>query len=708
MNYGWVGAVTPTGFTVSAQVTGPVDTRLAVSQFANMSDLVYTDLVVGADGWHKHTITGLDPSTEYYWAIEEGGVLNAAEGPIRTFPVEGEPASFTLAGGSCCSTNTDPITFSRVRARAPDFFLHMGDFHYNDISTNNESLFLSAFETQLGQTNQGALFREVPIAYMWDDHDYGPNNSDSTAAGRPAALTAYRKAVPHYPIPFAGPDNDTPISQTFVVGRVRFVILDLRSEALHSSNYILGTEQLNWLLNIIETFTEAMLVINVSVPWIISAAEQSDAWGVASSERTAVSNAIQEYAKGKVLLVHGDSHMVAMDDGTNTNYATVPDGPGPRLCCFAPLNRSNSVKGGPYTEGTYANSNTQYGTLEFVDTGTSITVTANGYDAATDNLLVSMTWEVVTPSTDQIVYWADTLAEADAFPAGAAVYVKSDGPNPTRLRLNGDWWDIDAVTQDGVQFVLSSVEEGAGGELVSLSAGPAVIAATGIVTNSGARYVTGYSEYPSSAQPADWTKRGVGDTTWQVVDDAGAMSGKLLRATKGTGSGQEYLTWDTVDADDYTTNIEIAAKMRYTGSLASSDMTVVARGSGTVGNYSFVLGGFRGSNSTFRLSYSLNGSFTDLGSVPVSLTQGQWYWVRLRCAGDVLRAKWWADGEEEPVNWTFNVTNTAVQGPGGRGSLVSVITPLSMISLGWARIILKPPLLMLSGMTFHCPPTEPL
>ena len=39
--------------------------------------------------------------------------------------------------------------------------------------------------------------------YMWDDHDYGPNDSDRFSPARDAALSSYRDVVPHFPLPGA-------------------------------------------------------------------------------------------------------------------------------------------------------------------------------------------------------------------------------------------------------------------------------------------------------------------------------------------------------------------------------------------------------------------------------------------------------------------------------------------------------------------------
>mgnify|MGYP003319548901 CR=1 FL=1 len=70
---------------------------------------------------------------------------------------------------------------------------------------------------------------------MWDDHDYGPNNSAGTApnqygyvACQPEARTAYKNYVPHYPLAFE--EEGKVISQSFNVGRVTYLLTDLRSE----------------------------------------------------------------------------------------------------------------------------------------------------------------------------------------------------------------------------------------------------------------------------------------------------------------------------------------------------------------------------------------------------------------------------------------------------------------------------------------------
>lgn len=532
MNYAWVGAPTDSGFTVSVDVTGPTDTRLVVSLSSDLSSPVYTALQSGADGWHKHTITGLAPDTPYYWALEEGGVVGSAEGPVRTFPTAGEPHWFTFASASCCSTGTSPASYTAATNRNPAFFMHTGDLHYLDITTNNVTTYENGYRTALDGASLQAMVKKVPMTYMWDDHDYGPNNSDSTATGRPAALQAYRNVVPHHPISFTGAENDTPLSLTFVCGRVRFVQLDVRSEAVIGSTpgagTLIGTTQLNWLVNLIETFTEELLVIDVSVPWIVTGGDvtATDDWGNAAAEREAISNAIQTYAKGRVLLIHGDAHMVAMDDGTNTNFATTPDGNGPRLCCFAPLNRTNSTKGGPYSEGTYTTSTTQYGHVEIEDSGAAgIMVRTVGYTAS-DTELVRMEFLV-----------GDTVAAPDS---------DSEKPLKHHWFYAGYWWTI------GISTSSWKVYRWAGDDLWEVaSAELSVNAATMDIHLDGDK-VTWYGWRTSGSEVGRVVYNAT--TGFWDVDVAGTSVPDLISVGNSFGDGHCVVdslgrTWGFADAD---------------------------------------------------------------------------------------------------------------------------------------------------------------
>jgi hypothetical protein len=70
--------------------------------------------------------------------------------------------------------------------------------------------------------------------------------------------------------------------------------------------------------------------------------------------------------------------MVAIDDGSNSDYSVTAAAPLPVLQAAA-LDRPGGVKGGPYSEGTFPGGG-QFGTVTVTPSGASTTVTLTGRD----------------------------------------------------------------------------------------------------------------------------------------------------------------------------------------------------------------------------------------------------------------------------------------------------------------------------------------
>lgn len=372
----WSGAITDSSATVKAKLTpdGAV-ARLAVSLNVDMSAPLYsdpdtTDLAVN-NKVVVLPIGGLQSDTVYYYRIEIDGVLDATvQGRFRTFPPEG-PASFRFAFASCARTGSSHPVFATIASLDPLFFLHTGDFHYQNIGVNDPAVFRAAYETVLGSPTQSALYRNVPIAYIWDDHDYGPNNSDSTAPGRLAARLTYQEYAPHYPL--AAGSGDVPIYQTFTVGRVKFIVADSRSARSPASapdntaKTMLGTTQKAWFKKeLLDANGAYPLIVWVnSLPWI--GATGDDGWHLYTNERREIADFIKDNGIKGLCMVSGDAHMLAIDDGTHSDYATGGGAPFPVMHAAA-LDRGGSVKGGPYSEGAYPGGG-QFGLMTVTDTG---------------------------------------------------------------------------------------------------------------------------------------------------------------------------------------------------------------------------------------------------------------------------------------------------------------------------------------------------
>lgn len=379
VRFSWSGAVTSNSAVVKAKVDQPGSTvRLAVSEAADFSQPVYVGPSDPGTNVLSFALSGLKPDTTYYYVLESNGKRdNSKSGRLRTFP--SGPASFQIAFGSCARTASNHPVFDTIRGLSPLFFLHMGDFHYEDITKNDPPEFRKAYEAVLTSPTQARLYREIPIAYVWDDHDFGGNNSDSSAASRPAARATYREYVPHYPL--AAGCCDVPIHQSFQAGRVYFILTDERSERTpatkpdNAGKTVLGADQKAWFKKELLKGAAYPLVVWVgTAPWIEPKTSGSDRWGGYSTERQELANFIKQNQIDNLIMLSGDAHMVALDDGTNSGFAQGGGGGFPVLHA-ASLDQRGSVKGGPYSHGTFpnlTNSNTyhgQFGLLTVTDTG---------------------------------------------------------------------------------------------------------------------------------------------------------------------------------------------------------------------------------------------------------------------------------------------------------------------------------------------------
>ena len=391
----WAGAVTPTSAVVKARLArAGLEARLALSTSPLLTSPVYT-VPMRSDTNQNDVVAfqleQLRPDTLYHYALEVGGRLDRVRrGQFRTFPVG--PASFSFAYASCARTASTSGVFDTIRENHPLFFLHTGDFHYENIQTNDLARFHAAYDRVLFSPEQGDLYRSAPIVYVWDDHDFGGNNANRRAGSHDVARRAYDEYVPHYPL-LAG--DTGPIYQSFSVGRVKFIVTDLRSERDPSTNRddakksMMGDQQKEWFKNeLLSANGHYPLICWVSsVPWIGTkgsnyyrvatnvfgylhhttvtnvpdprAARRSrppgseeDQWSVYSTERREIADFIKSNHIQGVCILHGDSHMLAADDGSNSDYATGGGAPIP-VMCGAPLDQQASLKGGPYSQGVY-------------------------------------------------------------------------------------------------------------------------------------------------------------------------------------------------------------------------------------------------------------------------------------------------------------------------------------------------------------------
>jgi hypothetical protein len=359
----WSGGVTSDGFRVNYDVAGSVPAQfetvgLAVATDVAMQNIVYdapqvaptyTVGRVAAYYTGAFTVTGLDPDTYYYWAPRiNGDVATSYVSRVKTAPTVGTAASFNFVVGSCTnSLYTMPDVYATVAAHEPAFFVHLGDMAYSDINIDDPGAQRDT-NTRQWRSARGVqgMLTTVPVAYTPDDHDFGPDDSHWDQVNVTGATLeeigantrlVYRETTPAYDT-----WNDLVLGQQWDWGRCRFIMPDLRSQRRYEVGdpTFLGTGtnppgSFNQRQAVLDAITQAetdgvkVLFFLSSSTWAPSVFDSWDRYN--STEQTLIADAFQS-ADVQVVLVHGDTHQLVIDDGTYTDRSSNQAAKLPLVC----------------------------------------------------------------------------------------------------------------------------------------------------------------------------------------------------------------------------------------------------------------------------------------------------------------------------------------------------------------------------------------
>lgn len=238
-----VGAVTATGARVFARTSEPAEVALRYSSTLDWS-AAQTSVTQQTAGEHDFTtmipLTGLEPSTVYYLEVLVNGVSQS--GPsyprFKTFPASNAPASFRVVvlndfgenGSSKRPVSEKVHTFTHAAAENPDFVIIGGDFGHHNMSTleDKRQQFKNLYSIPSPAGRYTEFVRKIlfkyPVVHMWDDHDFGDNNSDKNYPFKQLSYQALNEYFPVYPLT---PYGDW---QKFSYANADFFLLDSRSQ----------------------------------------------------------------------------------------------------------------------------------------------------------------------------------------------------------------------------------------------------------------------------------------------------------------------------------------------------------------------------------------------------------------------------------------------------------------------------------------------
>jgi alkaline phosphatase D len=261
----------------------------------------------GMEQIFKSTVVGLSPNTEYHYQVSIDGKSDPDwKGSFKTSPVEGKPTAFRMAITSCMKIGKPQGSWNLLLAEKPDFHLTVGDTHYAD--TTDPTVQLQHHVAYRREKEFATVLRNIPIYAIWDDHDYGPNNSDGTAKGKEFSLAGWKQAWPN---PASG-NADTPGAFfKFSRGDVDFFVVDGRY--YRDPNDLpdddkkrkLGDAQFEWLLNGLKNSKAKFKII---ASGSVLHHSKVDGWRIFTFSRHRLFDAIKKNKVSGVMYVGGDMH----------------------------------------------------------------------------------------------------------------------------------------------------------------------------------------------------------------------------------------------------------------------------------------------------------------------------------------------------------------------------------------------------------------
>ena len=397
---------------VWVQTTAPALVRLVVTPepAAGMPPAAAPDttaaVATSPDGVATVRLSGLVPGMRYTYRVLVDGrpVPQRTATGFATQPLwqyRTDPPSVTVAIGSCNYDNDefarpgtpyggDTGIFRTIAALRPDAMVWLGDNVYLR-ETDWWSPEGIAYRYAHGRATPDLqpLLAATAHYATWDDHDYGPNDSDRSYVHKGAALDTFRR---YWPNPTHGLPGTPGAFTQFQIGDAEFFLLDDRSFRTPNNTpdpgqqQMLGSVQFQWLVEALTASRSPFKIVAMGGQ-IVNPAPIFETYArVAAREREALFAALTERGIDGVVFLSGDRHHAELQrlerPGTYPLYDFTSSPLTAGLSDAASRDDSPERDAPTRLPGTLVNTTRNFGTLTFSGTRADRTLTMRTYDAA--------------------------------------------------------------------------------------------------------------------------------------------------------------------------------------------------------------------------------------------------------------------------------------------------------------------------------------
>lgn len=251
-----------------------------------------------------------------------------------------EPPDFRFAAGSCYYIGEEPYErpadnpywgqyeiISSIYRDKPDFMLWLGDNTYlREPDWNSRTGIFSRYTHTRSTPLLQPLLANTHHYAIWDDHDFGPNNSDGSFAGKHLTREAFNS---FWPNPGFGGVAGDGITFQFEWSDCAFFMLDdrfnKRSATGTQPGVILGEQQMAWLKQALKYSQATFKFVCVGVMFGSTADDKENFARAAPAEREELLKFISDENISGVVFLTGDRHFSELSRITLANGVTAYD-----------------------------------------------------------------------------------------------------------------------------------------------------------------------------------------------------------------------------------------------------------------------------------------------------------------------------------------------------------------------------------------------
>ncbi len=277
-------------------------------------------------------LEGLEPGTTYSYRpfIDvASGYASSRSYSLTTqelWQLRKDAPDFDMAIGSCAFVNEPAYDrpgeqyggefhiFDTIVKKDPDLMLWLGDNIYlREVDFESYGSIVHRYTHTRSQREIQNLLKHCPNIAIWDDHDFGPNDSNGSFIHKDLTLEAFKAFWPNPSYGISNNEAGRGITSQMQYSDVDIFLLDNRYHRTwkdtigNSLPTILGTTQLEWLLQALKTSQATYKLIAIGGQFLNSEAVYENYANYASERELIISVIEKENIRGVVFLT-GDRH----------------------------------------------------------------------------------------------------------------------------------------------------------------------------------------------------------------------------------------------------------------------------------------------------------------------------------------------------------------------------------------------------------------